>query len=185
MRGSEAVPLVMVYLTQLEGGKIKGAVFATTNLESHPVGWRREFYSVYPVCDRTDVHFGYSDKNYNIRDTECWILSTQIAARSWLAPKIQNDFYSWSADKGRPTVGLANIYYVVKGGDLVWAAYAYNPEMEGFARVEAASENSPWHRDFAVTDPKKVAYIARVKTEGERLFERIKAGFNGPLAASR
>jgi hypothetical protein len=178
--GSAAgVPLAYVYLAQVRGGVVARFIFAGTNLEGISGGWARDR----AVCDRGDTHSASSDRNYNSRDTECWVtnhLDMTLGANTW---QVHKDFFQWSQDKKRPATALAIEYYLVKNFDFLRVQYGFNPELEGFERTPNSGwRGNPWHKDHASEDPKKIAYIQKVKAEGERLLPLVRSGFDGRLS---
>lgn len=177
--GSAAgVPLAYVYLAQIRGGVVARFIFAGTNLEGVSGGWTRDR----AVCDRGDTHSAFSDRNYNSRDTECWVtnhLDMTLGTNAW---QIHKDFFQWSQDKKRPATALAAEFFLVKNFDFLRIQYGFNPELEGFERTPNSSwRGNPWHKDHAYEDPKRAAYIQHIKAEGERLFPLVRSGFGGRL----
>jgi len=172
-----AIPILRAYLVQMKGGKLDRWIFATGNTEVTSGGWVRRR----DVCDRSDVHFAASDSNYNSRDTECWMINHVIMTRGNNPTTIARSFYDQTADKGRPATALVEQYFLVKGSSYLDVTYYSNPENAGFEKSSVDWRASPWHRDLAGQDPNKVAYIAKLKTEGESLLPLLKRGLDGRL----
>lgn len=176
--GANNVLIARVYLGQVEAGVLKASIHAIASLDSSPGGWTRNR----SICDRTDTHFAESDRNYNTRDTECWILNHIGMTLGPNPLQVHVDFYRLTDDKKRPKTAIVNSYYLVKGFGFLEVHYGVNPELEGFEPTPTADwRGNPWHRDAVGNDPKRVAYIARMKAEGERLFPLVKAGFDRRL----
>ena len=62
----------------------------------------------------------------------------------------------------------------------VW--YMVNPEVDGFAAdTSTRGRDSPWHRKNFKDDPKKIAYIDRLKAWTDDWYPRVKTGFDEKL----
>lgn len=173
-----SVPLADVYLVQITNGTMVHAIYATTNLESHFGGWVRDR----SICDRNDTHFNKSDRNYNERDTECWNVNHFGLTLPNNPPQVAVDFYRFTDDKHRPKTALVNQFFIVKNSDFLQIMYVWNPEADGFPDTPTAAwAGNPWHRDLIQNDPARLAYVAKLKAEGERLFPLVKRGFDHQL----
>jgi hypothetical protein len=172
-----SIPTLRAYLVQFKGGTLDRWIYAASNTEVGSHGWSRDR----SVCDRNDVHFGASDANYNARDTECWIVNHEVFTRSNNPADIHNIFYDKTHDKGRPMAAIVAHYYLVKGPNYLGVKYYSNPENADFERASGSWRANSWHRDLAAQDPKKVAYIAKLKSEGESLLPLLKRGLDGRL----
>lgn len=61
-------------------------------------------------------------------------------------------------------------------------SYYFNPELEGFSPPrEVDWRTSDWHRDRMYRDPKKKAYIEKLKAWGASWKEQVEAGLHGSL----
>lgn len=172
------IPILRVYLVQMVGGRLERWIHANTNTQVSATGWTRNRN----VCDRGDVHVGVSDSNYNERDTECWIVNHYGLTPGATAAAYIRAFYDQTADKRRPVTALGEQYFLVKDGSFLDVTYYSNPESAGFEKTPTADwRGNPWHRERAAQDPKKLAYIAKLKAEGESLLPLVKRGMNGRL----
>lgn len=65
----------------------------------------------------------------------------------------------------------------------VW--YLVNPQFDGFPSYQRTSwTDSPWHPHSVATDPKKKAYIDRLKVWTEEWHQRVRAGFDEKLTGA-
>jgi hypothetical protein len=160
-----------VYLAQMAGNRLARWVNISTNEEWFPAGWSRDK----EICDRKDVHAGYSDTAHNPKDTECWVLNHLGQTLGKDPSQASIDFYRWSDALGRPNTALALVYFFAKRGDFLRVEYSFNPVLAGFRDTGGAGwRGNPWHVDVASKDEKKLAYLRELKATGEALFEKLK-----------
>lgn len=171
-------PFVFIYLAQFENGVLAKAISAQTNLEPTGGGWVRDR----TICDRADVHHAVFDRNYNVRDAECWTvnhLGMSLENNAW---QVVKDFFRATDDKKRPKTALGISYFLVSHNDHLRLIYYTNPELAGFEPTPTAAwPGNHWHRDVMAGDAKRVAYIQQLKAEGEKLLPLVKAGLRGAL----
>lgn len=177
--------LIRVYLAQLyENTRVlKGAVIARTNLAAGGRGgWTRT-----SDCDRVDMLFNQSDKNYNVHDQECLYINhlTQTLGDNPSKHFKQAFDYMDSQRIRRPTTMVAVIHSLVKGYDFLYAEYNFNPELDGFAPSKTGAwRNNDWHKDNAVSDPKKVAWVEDKKKWAVEWMKQVKAGMDNKLTVA-
>jgi len=160
-----------VYLAQMAGNRLSRWIYISTNGEWFPGGWSRDK----EICDRKDVHAGYSDTAHNPKDTECWVLNHLGQTLGKNPSQASIDFYRWSDALGRPNTALALVYFFAKRGDFLRVEYSFNPVVAGFHDTGSAGwRGNPWHVDVASKDEKKLAYLRELKATGEALFEKLK-----------
>lgn len=174
------VPVPRVYLAQTRNGRVTRAVSAFTNLEPMGGGWARDT----SVCGRTDVHFAAFDRNYDPKNSECRVVSHFSLALGANPRKSDADFHSWATTRQRPSTALVDVFRLVKQFDLVHVIYFWNPEAEGFPPANENWAQNAWHKNAIGNDAARLAYIEKVKLEGDRLWPLFKAGFDGPLPTS-
>lgn len=176
--GGSNVPLFRAILMQEKEGKLHKWVYINTNLDVGVGGWTRDR----AICDRADVHHNASDRNYNAKDTECWIVNHYGQTLGANPSPVYTDFFKATDDKGRPATSLGISFFIVKDFDFLTVLYNVNPELEGFEKTPTADwRGNPWHRDMTGTDAKKLEYISKLKLEGEGLLPLVKDGFRGRL----
>ncbi len=163
--------LERVYLAQMAGNRLARWVSISANEEWIPGGWSRDK----EICDRKDVHAGYSDTMHSPKDTQCWVLNHVGQTLGKNPSQASIDFYRWSDALGRPNTALALVYFFAKRGDFLRVEYSFNPVVAGFRDTGGAGwRGNPWHVDVASKDEKKLAYLRELKATGEALFEKLK-----------
>ena len=163
--------LVVVYLAQLEGGKLARWISLRTNTDYNNGGWTRNK----EICDRQNAHFGYSDSAHNPNDAECWIVNHWGQTLGSKPAQASVDFYRWSDTLGRPNTSVGLAYFFARRGDYLTVQYHFNPVLAGFADTPSAEwRGNPWHVDVASKDPKKLAYLRGLKAAGEKYFEQLR-----------
>ncbi len=160
-----------VVLAELDNNVLSRWLYLSTNMTHNFGGWRRNK----DTCDRTNVHFGYSDSNHTERDIECWIVNHWGMTMGKNPSQMWVKFYRWSDTLGRPNTAVGVEYYFVKNGDFLKVELKYNPVIDGFPDTPAGEwRGNPWHVDIASKDPKKLAYLRALKTMGEQYFEQLR-----------
>jgi hypothetical protein len=163
--------IVRVVLAQMAGSRLSRWVYIVTNDGANPAGWNRNKL----VCDRNDVHTGYSDTLHTPRESSCWILNHMGQTLGSNPPQAMIDFYRWSDNRGRPNTALALVYYFARNGDHLYVEYSFNPVMAGFPDTpDGVWRGNPWHVDIASKDPRKLAYLRQLKSTGEMLYEKLR-----------
>jgi hypothetical protein len=164
-------PIERLYLAQMAGSRLARWIFISTNEEWNPGGWSRDK----AICDRKDVHAGYSDTINNSKTAECWVLNHVGQTLGKDPAQVNVDFYRWSDSLGRPNTALSLSYFLTKRGDFLRVEYVFNPVVAGFRDTGGAGwRGNPWHVDVASKDEKKLAYLRGLKSTGEALFEKLK-----------
>jgi len=163
--------ITRVFLAELEQGKLWRWLHISTNSGYNPGTWRRNK----DICDRKNVHFGYSDSNNNDKDAECWIVNHWGQTLGSNPSQAAIGFYRWSDELGRPTTSIGTAYFLAKGGDYLTVQYEINPVLAGFPDTPTAVwRGNPWHVDVASKDPKKLDSLREVKAAGEKYFEQLR-----------
>jgi hypothetical protein len=175
--GPSGVIIQRVFLAQFQNGALSRAVLASSNEEGVRFGWKRN-----TNCDRVDMHFVSADKNYDVQNQQCWWVNhvtTAVGNSTW---KSITDAYAYM-DKNnirRPSTVVGVFYSLVRGSNFVDAIYWFNPESDGFEPPKTIDwRNNDWHKSRIVGDPKKGAYIDRLKTWGTSTLPRVQAAFGG------
>ncbi len=76
---ASGAPLGGAVLVRITGSKHRAIVSIRTNLDvARAAGWKRPGF----LCDRDNVHFNESDRNYNAQDADCWQVNHYINTRS-------------------------------------------------------------------------------------------------------
>jgi len=165
-------------LIQLKDGRLDRWIYFRTNLEASSAGgWQR----VREICDRNDIHFSYSDKNFNSRETECWGVNHLVNTLGNNAAKIHKDFFEKSVNLQRPHTSLVSMFYLTLNANFITIYYHTNPEARGFERVPSDWRGNQWHKDAIAGDAERSEFVASVRSEGEALWPLLKRGLRGGL----
>ena len=169
-------PMISGRLVSLLNKKVKGAVSFTAGNDSSG-GWLVPTY-----CDRKDIYFLSAPDKRRGREIRCWGINHIGMTPGSTASKPVTDFYQWVAKNtdGMPKTMIAVETYRASGAKYLYAAYYRNPEIDGFPPpAESACRASEWHKDRVVGDPKRLAYLEKVKTWGDQWQPTFEAAFNG------
>ena len=175
--GPSGVLIQRVFLAQFQNGVLSRAVLAGSNEEGVRFGWKRN-----TNCDRVDMHFVDADKNYDVQNQQCWWVNhvtTAVGNSTW---KSITDAYAYMDKNGfrRPSTVIGVFYSLVRGSNFVDAIYWFNPEADGFDAPKSVNwRNNDWHKSRIVDDPKKLAYVQKLKAWGAGNLPRVKAAFGG------
>lgn len=165
-------PLSRIYLAELDHGVLSRWIYVATNSEYNRGGWKRNKN----ICDRTNVHFGYSDSMRDPNDIECWIVNHWGMTMGENASQATVDFYRWSDTRGRPNTAVGVAYFFAKNGDFLTVELMYNPVIDGFPETPGAVwRGSPWHADIASKDPRRMSYLKALKAMGETYFQQLRS----------
>jgi hypothetical protein len=175
--GPNGVPLHRVFLAQVKDKVLAGAVLINTNVEGVIGGWKRN-----TNCDRVDTHFVDADRNYDGKNRECfWVnhVTTGVGSNTWTSI---TGAYAYMDKNGirRPSTVVAALYSISRNSNFVDVTYWFNPEVEGFDPPKVVDwHNNDWHKSRIVEDPKKLAYVEKLKNWGLAMYPQIKAAFGG------
>lgn len=169
------------YLVQESGESGVRAVYIWANVEvSGCGGWKR----VKAVCDRKNVHFNVSDRNYDNRNIDCWNLN-HVIVNPYLETK--NPFWK-EVNKYRQDnanyagTHIVNHYMMSSRCNFVNVRYYSLPERFGFPPSRGMVwKNSDWAPGIAATDPERVRFIAAAKAFGEKPHSTVRKAFDGEL----
>ncbi len=157
------------------------AIALESNIESCAFSTRTK-----SICDRDDVNYNESDKNYNNRDAQCWTLNHHaINPNRKVKSAFWTKVYSHMKEQGLPrNTYIGNSYLRSSRCQFVRAWYLSNPENFGFQREATSWRDSAWHRDVVDEDPRKKKFIFAAKVAGKKLNNAIDQGFSRELEGS-
>lgn len=147
----------------------------------------------YKLCSRKDViYMGKSLSGstgeyiaFKKGNTQaCWGINHWPMTLSGSIPKHLRQLrdYVEKEELIMPDTMLAVQYRRGGNGDYFSLNYYFNPELEGFAPPRQSDwRTSDWHRDRYSRDPKKKAYIERLKKWGAEWYSQVDKGFRGRL----
>lgn len=177
--------LIRVFLAQGDENArvLKGYIVARTNLAAGGRGgWTRT-----SDCDRVDMLFNQSDKNYNTRDEECLYINHITMTLGNNPDKYFRQAYDYMDSHAirRPTTAVSVNFSLVKGTDFLHASYRFNPELDGFAPSKTMTwRENDWHKDMITSDPKKVAWVEDKKKWAFEWMKQVKAGMDNKLTVA-
>jgi hypothetical protein len=169
-----------VLLADLRDGIVYKALEVSTNL-SLPSFSRFDGYTLEKECERKDTHYIDKKSNYGGGDQEC----VQINHHAMTVGSKTSDYfkagYAYLLDRGVVVPGntLAVYYRIADRSDFLNARFYFNPEAEGFAAPRRADwSTSDWHPLHIKEDPRKVAYLEKIKDWALGWQPKMKAGFS-------
>ena len=169
------------YLVQESGESGVHAIYIRANVEvSNCIGWQRPK----AACDRKDVHFNVSDRNYNSRDIDCWTLN-HVVTDPYKETKnpFRKEVNKYRQDTlGRVATYIINHYMMSSQCNFVNVRYGTLPEKFGFPPSRDKDwKSSDWAPRAVRADPERAGLIAAVKVFGEQLHSTVRKAFNGEL----
>lgn len=173
---ASGAPIGGVVLVRATGD---AAVYIYTNLDiARSAGWKRSR----GICDRDNVHFNRSDKNYNPQEADCWQVNHFVNTYSTKRSAFYNRIKQWMRDN-LSTSSLVQLQYFYNDAyDFIIVTYYFNPTKYGFPTLLEISWNgSDWHRYAVRGDPRREGFIAAAKALGEKLHVLIRRGFRKKL----
>jgi hypothetical protein len=136
-------------------------------------------------CGKTDYLHIVVTSNVNGGDQDCWMVNhypMDYEGRkqdNWKAAV--EYFKSVGANNPRTEIQIYN--NLANRRNKLQATYYFNPEAEKFKRDSSlARARSDWHPVKVADDPKKVAYIEKLKAWGAEWHAKLKDGLAGKLA---
>ena len=123
------------------------------------------------------------DRNYNMRDQECWNVNHYTTTLADRPPKHFEEAYRFMDAQGirRPRTGVGVAYLLVSGGEFFQIRYFFNPELNGIEPAAQDWRNNDWHKDRYRDDSKKVTYVETLKRWGETMLPIVKRGLERKL----
>lgn len=171
-----------VFLYQQKGGKLSKAIWFKTPLELNIYGYLQSKY-----CSRDNMHYRKTVIDYRTGDQDCrWVNHYRITLHGNKI-KMWRDAGAWLTERkiDVPAAAIDAGYRLSDGSTFIMVHYFFNPEVDGFSPPREANWNtSDWHPSNTVRDPKKVAYINRLKAWSDEYYPKVKAGFKGKLTGS-
>ena len=178
--GSVSGKRAISYPVRRENGQITMAarIFANSG-PGNGNGWTRNRR----ICDRRDVHFNESDRNYNPQEAECWQVNHFVNTYSYTSSNVMRQKFKsvWSAKFGTSTA-IALDFTVNDAIDVMQVQYFILPVRYGFdSDSDINWKSSKWHPEDILDQPDKQKFIAAVKSFGEKILPLIRKGFNRSL----
>jgi len=184
-QGGEATGVIRtanVYLLEVINGKISRGVFASAPLRGQGSGrgWSRNR----SVCDRNNVNFNSSDRNFNPRDSRCWSVNYFITASPNNPNDPLKDLFEYLAENklDMPVIRVVTEHWLNDTGPYLQGYYFFNPEHVGisagpFERWDSAE----WILRRISAFPDKKAFVEKAEAFGKAIQDSLERGVRGRL----
>ncbi len=174
---STNIRLVTGVLAQGANGVFSGAVIFTVPDSPSRGGWAR-----LPLCDRKAIPANFSLPATSESSYDCLTIEPINVVRSPTSGKSIAQLFDYieASKLKKPASNLSVTFGLASGGTYLVAAYLFNPDLEKIAPVSSAS----WHLDRYKEDPKRAAYIDRLKAWAQQWRPTFADGLKGKLPAS-
>jgi hypothetical protein len=138
------------------------------------------------VCGKNLVLYDVTVVNTTGGDQDCWFIDHRM--RNYTDPlgdrrmQLVQYLKSQNLTPASTTIGVVHLF-ANRNTSLV-AEYKFDPLLEGIEKDNHTRwSRSNWHRNRAFDDPKKAAFIERLKAFGAAIHPAVKSGFEGKLPA--
>jgi ankyrin repeat protein len=163
-------------------GKMPSSIIITTDSPTNTY----HGYTACAYCGRKDVHYIVVKNNTEGRAQDCWLINHYIMSMNASRPAVKEAYDYFLSNKITiPKVLVQSFHHFTSAHSSKYLEVAYfsNPEVEGFEpSIDSNWSTSEWHPLRINNDPKKMAYIERLKTEGAIIHEKIRQGFEGRIS---
>ncbi len=173
------IKMVKAYLARIENKVVTGVIKFTLPTDLSDGGW-----IVPRFCDRENIVFIEKLSAYESGDIDCWgINHSGIGAGKGKSVRSRMFFdYVVAHEIEVPRYMIYVAYYKADSTNYLSLRYYFNPDVEGVEPDPTAGWGySEWHRNRINADPKKVAYIERLKLWGREWKRNVDMGFAGRL----
>lgn len=176
-------------LADFRNGVVQKIVWATTAIGGKNSPGFTDGYIAFRTCSRTNMHFVKTNLMVENGDQDCWFLNHFVMSgtNDRTPPSIIQSREYFAANKIKiPLTAIYSGHHLANFRlQFLTARYFFNPEVEGFSPpAQAAWSINDWHKDRYFSDPKKVAYIEKIKAWGAQWHQRVKQGFAGKLGGA-
>lgn len=183
--GMQRFEVAYATLIQVSNTSLVGLVTISGSPQADTIRWPRE-----RACDRGDLLFVDTDRNFNNADQSCVMASHTV--RTWVAADTATNqikaLYGYVRDAGltRPTTTLMARMRFVRGGEFIDVTYEALPAAFGGPTTRINNwATSEWHKDVIASHSahRRFAddWIAWTKAMGEQ----VKSGFGRTVAEFR
>lgn len=178
--GSPIGKIAEIYLARTQNKRVNMALYIRSNLEQAAVsGWVRNR----SVCDRKNVHFNESDRNYNPAESECWQVNHIVNTTNYTDSNVaRQTFKAFQRTKFGTSTTVAPEFWVNDSYDMLFARYYLLPVRHGYeSSRDLKWKNSEWHPEAIGDDAAKKRFVAAAKAYAEKLLPLVQKGFRGDL----
>ena len=121
-------PLGGALLARKVGDKYTGGIYIRTNMEMVSHGWKRHR----TICDRDNVHFNVSDRNYNHETADCWQVNHFVNTYSTKGGEFYQGLKDWMRETFSTSSVLTLQYFRNDVNDYLNIYYIFDPTNYGF-----------------------------------------------------
>ena len=177
-QASSGTKLAMVYLANIEDGKLKAAIRIRYTVENYSSGW-----SVPTFCSRNNLNFDGVKSAYDGTQTDCWGVSYARGASKPGTPGARSIKYLQDLGVKIPIVVVYSQHYLADMSEYLAVGYLFNPEFEGISRPENAGSfrTVDYHPTRIGNYPEKKAYVEKIVNWSKKWKKYIYQGFRGKL----
>lgn len=171
-----------VYLTEAKDGKVARGIYARANLKGQTTGygWSRDRN----VCDRNNVIHSAFDRNFNAKETKCWMVTHFLDGTPNNPPDAYKEFYTILMERkwDLPKLRVSAVYYLTDSQNYTYVHYAFNPEIAGVSLGSVERwDSSDWNAMRIGLFPDRVQFAGKVRAFGEAMLPFVEQGLNGRL----
>lgn len=177
---SEGISIVLI---QHDGEKYAQSIVIMTNASpGDGEGWARNRV----VCDRKNVHFNRSDRNYDPLASDCWQVNHLVNVYKPSPNPVFNRLKRWARRNAGSPSFLALQYVINDAYDILRVNYIINPTAYGFpAFADKEWKYSQWHPGYVAGNADQEHAIQALRRTGEYLHKHIQKGFRNELGNYR
>lgn len=170
---------VQIALAKVIGNKPHSIVFMSRD------SLKNSFSGYLPSknLERKDIHYVVSNSNRKGEAQDGWCINHIRVSFGEKITKANKELYKYIVDNKLIMPGnFIQIHHRFTGKSIKKKFFSYNlyvnPEVEGFEPpTNAEWASSDWNTLKINSDPKKVAYIEKLKKEGAAFHQKLKAAF--------
>lgn len=178
--GSPIGKIAEVALARRHDVRVTMALYLRTNLEQIGVnGWVRNR----TVCDRKNVHFNDSDRNYNTAESECWQVNHIVNVYRYTDRNVfRQSFKAFQRAEFDTTTAVAPEFWVNDQYDMMFLRYYILPVRHGFAgSSDQKWKSSEWHPEAIIDNADRKGFVSAIKEFGKSMYPLVKEGFANDL----
>jgi len=164
-------------LAQVRTGTFSGAVIFTVPDSTSRGGWNRP-----SSCDRKNILANFSVPERSSGSYDCLTIQPINVVRATTAGKSIAQLFDYLENNKfkKPITALSIAYNVTGSGAFLAANYLFNPDMEKVPPAGIAA----WHLDRYKDDPKRAAYVEKMKSWAQQWRPQLADGLKGKLTAA-